>query len=122
MDLPLLQTLQSIKRIEDAHPRDYQSKTIDLATFVPKYPNVIIVDQRFDDPRINDDVPCVPCIPRQTTNCETGPILNEFITNKIGHALVKAAHVYGVAFDHATIEVTSVESWTIILKEGLYIF
>ena len=110
MDSSLLQTLQEIKSVEDAHTRNYQPKTIDLASFVPKFRNVIIVDQQFQDSRITDDNPFVSSVPRQTTNCANGPIRKELITNKLGRALRSCLPV-GAG---------SVGGWTIVLKEGLY--
>ena len=114
MDLPLLQTLQKMKRMEAVHSRDYQPETIDLATFTPKYANVIIVDQRFHDSRIHEDFMAVLSRPRLvTTNCESGPVRNEFITNKLGHAL---------RFCHFSVSTWGEPGFTIVLKDGLYIF
>ena len=48
MNSSLLRMLQSMKRIEDDPARHFQTKTIDLVTFVPKYPNVILVDQSIE--------------------------------------------------------------------------
>ena len=112
MDLPLLQTLKEINNIEDTHSGNYQPKVINLATFIPKYPNVIIVDQLLKDPRINDDVTSLPSFPRQTTNCANGPVKYERVTNRLGYALESCPPIgEGAA-----------RGWTIILKEGLYIF
>ena len=112
MDLPLLQTLKEINNIEVTHSGNYQPKVINLATFIPKYPNVIIVDQLLKDPRINDDVTSLPSFPRQTKNCANGPVKYERVTNRLGYALESCPPIgEGAA-----------RGWTIILKEGLYIF
>ena len=47
MDLPLMQTLFSMKRLEE--DPDFQTHQIDLATFVPAYTGVIVVDQKLVD-------------------------------------------------------------------------
>ena len=48
MDEPLLRILQSIKRIEDDPSMQFQTGKIDLASFIPKYHKVFVVDQRCD--------------------------------------------------------------------------
>ena len=45
MDLTLFRALQSIKTIED-DDLEFQTQTIDYDTFHPKYPHVIVVDQK----------------------------------------------------------------------------
>ena len=48
MDVPLLRTLQSIKRIEDDPSMRFQTEKIDLATIIPKYENIVVVDQQWN--------------------------------------------------------------------------
>ena len=96
MDLSLFRTLQSIKAVEDDNP-EFQNQTINCETFQPKYPRVIIVDQKRTSQRaaagINFSI--------------TGQIKVKTLTEAI-KAAVMASPILG-------------KCWSIILHEGVYI-
>ena len=113
MDLPLLQSLQAMKLIEDDASRKFQTKTMELETFSPMYHNVMIVDQSLvlgpnDDFVVNVVATCAPSA--------TGPIQLELVTNSLSKAV---NHIVLPHRHFKDLPITG--GWTIILKEGLYI-
>ena len=119
MDLPLLRMLQSMKRIEDDPARHFQTKTIDLATFVPKYPNLILVDQSVDSARFPKNFPFT-----MSPLPVGGVIKCVFVTNSFSKALsmpIKFGNGYthdpGVPQPEMMKEL--LKGFTIVLKEGL---
>ena len=113
MDLPLLQMLQAMKRVETnpSVQENFKMKVIDLATFIPMYSNVMIVDQRATG--IGDKKPYRPKMSLSTADAVSGPVKKEFLTNSVTRALISIRHRRSLS---------SLEGgWTIILKEGLYI-
>ena len=86
MNLSLLQTLRAMKHVED-HPlcKGFKTRNIDLATFIPMYPNVVVVDQR--ESRVCDDRPFIPATTRLTSISADSPVKYEFISNSISRAL-----------------------------------
>ena len=113
MDETLLRTLQSIKRIEDDPALQFQTEKIDLATFFPKYPNVVVVDQRVDQSQLPLSSTCgdFGILPSGILSPNVVPKL-AFITNRLTVALELA---FCRTLSNPKFEVT------IILKEGLYI-
>ena len=105
MELHLLQTLRKIKRVEDDQTLNYQPKTIDVNNFVPKYSNVIIVDQSMDDSTHIDL--------RRPTNSDNTLIQTQLRTNRIDRALAHAMNYSRSPLFN--------DGWSIFLKEGLYI-
>ena len=127
MDSSLLRMLQSMKRIEDDPSRHFQTKTIDLATFVPKYPNVMIVDQSIHPSRLlRRDFPYIENIPPTIASTAAGPTQYKYLTNTLGSALVlpigsgRGARARTQAAKMSKPGAV-MRGWTIILKEGLYI-
>ena len=121
MNSSLLRMLQSMKRIEDDPARHFQTKTIDLVTFVPKYPNVILVDQSLESCHFdNDDFPyTMSAVPIG------GQIKYIFVTNTFSNAMsmpldcgLGDPHDPNMADEELAMEMAS--GWTVILKEGLY--
>ena len=111
MDPTLLQLLQAMKCVED-NPlsESFKTKTIDLASFIPMYPNVMVVDQR--ESRTSDILPFVPATTRLTSTSPESPVKNEFITDTIRRSISVLNPRWAPSVEGG---------WTIILKEGLYI-
>ena len=106
MDLPLLRKLQAMKRVEDEPSRYFKTKTIDSATFVPMYPNVIIVDQSIDESVLKNGFHFTRTKRLYDISSE-GPVQSEIYCRRLSVALMLKN-----AYEDGT---------TIILKEGLYI-
>ena len=104
--------LQAMKRIEeDPACSSFKTEIIDMATFVPMYPNVMIIDQ--NESRVTEDEPFVLAEKRCTAPLPNGDIKIELVAKTIIHGL---AHIM------STPHLQMLEGgWTIVLKEGLYI-
>ena len=121
MDLPLLRMLQSMKRIEDDPACHFQTKTLDLATFVPKYPNVILVDQSVDSSRFPKSFPFV------MTPLPVGGVMKcVFVTNTLSRALSLPINLgngdtQALNVPQPEMLKAAMKGFTVVLKEGLYI-
>ena len=113
-DLPLIRMIQTIKRIEDSRSHNYQSKTVDLATFVPKYPNVVWVDQSYRAKK-NGKMTVLTHPPGLTTHCATGQRIRVLWVNKFSDAL-RANDLFYSRLSWP--DRMSDGGWTIILTEG----
>ena len=122
LKLKLLKKLQVMKRVEDESSRHYRTKSIDLASFVPMYSNVIIVDQKIDAWKvdkmfIHGECICIPAGPRSTAAGPNGEIQHEFTTNTLTSAMISV-----IAWSRKLRKRGQYKpGWTIIMKEGLYI-
>ena len=104
MELCMLRMLQSMMRIEDDPENLFQTKTIDLKTFIPKYSKVVLVGQ---DTR------------------KTFDYLNSIVQSL---SFASNVRLLCISLSHA-LQDTSLKScktgdwsgWTIIMTEGLYI-
>jgi len=106
MDEPLLRILQSIKRIEDDPSMQFQTEEINLATFIPKYKNVIVVDQRCDPSQLSVREEALTSPQVQSTG-------KHFTTNQLSKAFELALHYY--------LRTEESSEWTFVLREGLFI-
>jgi len=115
MDEPLLRILQSIKQIEDDPSMQFHTKEIDLATFIPKHDNVIVVDQQCDPNQLilKTETGIYAPLSPGTLSSAIQSSGGRLISNKLSTALELAFSAY------RSDEVSS--EWTIILKEGLFI-
>lgn len=116
MDESLLRILQSIKRIEDDPAMQFETKTIDLATFIPKYENVVVVDQQWEPSesaiQLASGTGSFAKLASGILSPEIQPSESRFVTNRLSVALE-------VVLSQCILNSSS--GWTIILKEGLFI-
>ena len=113
LDEALLRTLQSIKDIEDDPSLQFRTEKIDLTTFTPKYPNVVVVDQQVEQSQLPHSLTFgdFGMLPSGILSADAAPGL-AFITNRLSVALE-------LAFCGTTLNPKF--EMTIILKEGLYV-
>ena len=116
MDLPLLRTLQMMKRLEDDPSNEFETDRIDLGTFTPKYGNVIVVDQRVDESQLTLQIGKwrIGTIP-------LGTLRNVKPPGQGAAAVVKSLSVALEVITCSTRLESELQGYTIILKEGLYI-
>ena len=114
MDVHLLRTLQSIKQIEDDPSLQFQTNKIDLDSFIPKYQNVVLVDQQWHQSQLMTRMVGteISLLPPGILSPEIPSTGKRLITNKLTVAL---EFVFGSYLGKVTSE------WTVILKDGLFI-
>ena len=134
MDLSFFRTLQSMKDMEEKPP--FKQKDIKLATFTAKYQDVIIVDQNaavdevdhlFYYPgkgTVGKDKLLYTSVPEEEFAVKHGPAQRvepslELTTHSITNAMAIIRHYAILRAAMGT--PPSAPSWTVILKEGLYI-
>ena len=115
MDLPLLRKLQAMKRIEDDPSRRFQTKTLELASLIPMYRNVIIVDQNLDRSQFSRPFPFKVSRSSSTADSAHGPVELQLVAKSI--ETVGSAMKFYTELNPAKY----MSGWSIILKEGLYI-
>ena len=124
MDLPLLRTLQFMKKIEDDPSNEFGTEKIELETFTPKYSRVIVVDQRADESLLTHSWPegkygTLP--PGVLHHVDPSPL--HFIFNSLSLALKfsSCAARLELKLEQRAGLNSELQGWTVILKDGLYI-